>query len=66
MKKADIRIGGTYVAKVSGSLTTVRIMSESIYGGWNGQNIATGREVRIKTAARLRKPVEYSNLLTDH
>ncbi len=57
MKKADIRIGGTYTAKVSGKLTTIRIASESPYGGWNAVNVQTGREVRIRTAARLRKPV---------
>ncbi len=54
MKKRDVQIGGVYNAKVSGTMTKVRITSESIYGGWNGQNTATGREVRIKTAARLR------------
>ncbi len=57
MKKANVRIGGTYTAKVGGSVTTVRITSESQYGGWNGQNTVTGREVRIKTAARLRREV---------
>ncbi len=57
MKKADIRIGGTYVAKVSGKLAKVRITNESVHGGWYGVNTDTGREVRIKTAARLRKPV---------
>ena len=54
MKKRDVEIGGMYQAKVSGELTRIRIDSESRYGGWNGTNLRTGRQIRIKTAARLR------------
>lgn len=54
MKKADVEIRGIYVAKVSGRLVTVRIDSESPYGGWDGTNLATRRSVRIRSAARLR------------
>jgi hypothetical protein len=43
----------TFVANVSGNRTTVRILGESLHGGWNAENTATGREVRIRTAARL-------------
>jgi len=57
MKKQDIRIGGTYEARVSGRVTRVRITSENVNGGWNAVNNATQREIRIRTAARLRKPV---------
>jgi len=57
MKKADVEIGSTYIVKVSGVLAKVRITGESPYGGWNGRNLATGREVRIRSAARLRRPV---------
>ncbi len=56
MKKRDIEIGTTYIAKVSGVLAKVRITGESPYGGWRGKNLATGREVRIRSAARLRRP----------
>ena len=56
MKRQDIRIGSTYIAKVSGVLTKVSITRESPYGGWCGTNLATGREVRIRSAARLRRP----------
>ena len=56
MKKQDIQIGFTYMAKVSGVLTKVRIISQSPYGGWKAINLATGREVRIRSAARLRRP----------
>jgi hypothetical protein len=48
-------IGNAYEARVSGKVTTVRILSKSTYGkGWVAKNEATGREVRILTAARLR------------
>lgn len=57
MKKAEIKIGSRYVAKVSGALTTVYIDSESRYGGWNATNVKTGRAVRIKSAQRLRRKV---------
>jgi len=58
MKKRDIEIGNTYIAKVSGVLAKVRITGESPYGGWHGKNLATGREVRIRSAARLRRPAD--------
>jgi hypothetical protein len=56
MKKNDITIGGVYVCKVSGKLVPVRIVQASPTGGWQAVNVATGREVRVKTAARLRRP----------
>ena len=54
MKKSEIKIRGVYVAKVSGQLVSVRIDRESHYGGWDATNLATGRAVRIRSAARLR------------
>mgnify|MGYP005850026351 CR=1 FL=1 len=54
MKKHEVRLGGLYVAKVSGTLTRVRLERESRYGGWEAVNLATGRPVRIRSAARLR------------
>ncbi len=56
MKKAQVEVGTTYIVKVSGVLAKVRITGESPYGGWNGRNLATGREIRIRSAARLRRP----------
>jgi hypothetical protein len=41
MKKRDIKIGETYLAKVSGKLAPVRITNESIHGGWNAVNTTT-------------------------
>ena len=58
MKKADVTIGALYVVKVSGVLTTVRLDAESPFGGWLGTNTKTGRQVRIRGAARLRRVVE--------
>ena len=57
MKAKDVRIGGVYVAKISGKLTRVRLTGESGRGGWDAVNIATGRAVRIKTVAKLRHEV---------
>lgn len=54
MKKAEIEIGGVYVAKVSERIVTVRIDSMATYGGWHATNLETGRTVHIRTAARLR------------
>lgn len=54
MKKSEVRTGGVYVAKVSGTLTRVRIHRESRYGGWEATNLATNRPVHIRSAARLR------------
>lgn len=57
MKKNEITIGGTYAAKVSGKVVPVRITAESRYGGWEAVNTQTRRTIRIRSAARLRRPV---------
>ncbi len=58
MKKKDVEIGKTYIVKVSGKLVPVKLVSKYEYGrGWNGKNMKTGRDVRIKTAAKLRRLV---------
>ena len=54
MQKQNIKVGSTYIVKVSGTLAKVRLTREHPRGGWFGTNLATGREVRIRTAARLR------------
>ena len=54
MKKAEVKIGETYTAKVSGLLTKVRITAESPYGGWDAINLGTNHAVRIRGAQRLR------------
>ena len=57
MKKHEVTVGGVYAAKVSGKVVPVRITAESPYGGWQAVNLQTERAVRIRSAARLRRPV---------
>jgi hypothetical protein len=57
MKKAQVRIGGRYAAKVSAGVTVVKITGENRYGGWDAINEKTGRGVRIRSAQRLRQEV---------
>ena len=57
MKKSEVKIGGTYTAKVNGKVAKVRIDAENPHGGWDATNLATNRKVRIKTAQRLRAAV---------
>jgi len=58
MKKNEVSVGKTYWANITGDRVPVRIESESPHGGWIGRSIKTGREVRIKTAARLKGECE--------
>ena len=60
MQKNNVKVGTTYIVKVSGALAKVRLTREHPRGGWYGTNLATGREVRIRTAARLRSEVPTS------
>ncbi len=56
MKQADVEIGEVYAVKVSGKMAPVVIDEEHSNGGWVGTNQDTNRQVRIKTARRLRMP----------
>ena len=56
MKKDQIKIGGTYMAKVTDKVVPVRIDAENSHGGWDATNMATNKKVRIKSAQRLRGP----------
>jgi len=57
MKKNEVKIGGTYTAKVNGKVAKIRIDAENPHGGWDATNLETNRKVRIKTAQRLRAAV---------
>lgn len=57
MKSSDVVIGGIYTAKVSGNVQEVKIEATSPHGGWVARNMATKREVRIKSSRRLRRLV---------
>jgi len=54
MKRQNIEVGRTYLVKVSGRLVPVRLEAEHSNGGWTGVNKETRRQVRVRTAARLR------------
>ncbi|HUT54383.1 MAG TPA: hypothetical protein VM658_13420 [bacterium] len=54
MKRKDVEVGRTYLVKVSGKLVPVRLEAEHPNGGWTGVNKETRRQVRVRTAARLR------------
>ena len=56
MKKDQIRVGGTYLAKVTDKVVPVRLDAENPRGGWDATNLATNKKVRIKSAQRLRGP----------
>ena len=53
MKKNDVRLGTTYIVKISGTLTKIKLTRECRYGGWYGTNLNNGRENHIPTAARI-------------
>ena len=65
MQKRNVKVGSTYIVKVSGTLTKVRLTREHERGGWYGTNLATGREIRIRTAARLRSEVPSAAAITE-
>jgi len=59
MRKTDVSVGKVYIVKVSGKLVPVRLLNETSRGGWMGVNLNTDREIRIKTAGRLRREIDY-------
>ena len=63
MKKNEVKVGQTYLAKVSDKVVPVRIDGENPHGGWDATNEATGKKVRIKSAQRLRGAVHKSRPL---
>ena len=58
MRASQVSIGRTYAVKVSGRIVPVRLEGPSVFGGWNGTNLVSGRAVRVKTAGRLRYELE--------
>ena len=69
MKKADVKIGGEYYAKVTNKKVVVRIDAENRSGGWDATNLSTNKKIRIKTAQRLqgvaRKRSDTTKTTTD-
>ncbi len=66
MKAKDVKLGETYAVKVSGKIQPVKLTREANdfadrngsrhSGGWHGINQNTGRDIRIRSAAKLRYP----------
>jgi hypothetical protein len=56
MRKDQVHVGHTYIAKISDKLTRVRIDGENAHGGWDATNLGTNKKVRIKSPAKLRGP----------
>ena len=56
MRKDQVHVGHTYVARISDKLTRVRIDGENAHGGWDATNLTTNKKVRIKSPAKLRGP----------
>jgi hypothetical protein len=65
MQKSDVKIGGTYVAKVTNRIVHVRIDAVSRYGGWDATNLATEKKIRIKSAQRLRGELGATSAAAD-
>jgi hypothetical protein len=45
----------------SGRIQPARLVAHSPHGGWIGRNLRTGRDVRIRTAGKLRYPSQQTN-----
>lgn len=58
MRKSHVKIGSVYGVKVSGTIQPVRIDRECAFH-MIGTNLNSGREVRIRTAARCRFEMEW-------
>ena len=58
MKSKDVKIGVTYLAKVSKVVVPVKVHSINPRGGWWGTNMITGRTVQIRGPQRLREEVK--------
>ncbi len=65
MKKDEVAIGRTYMAKVSDKVVPVRIDLEHPRQGWFGTNQVTNKRVHIKSAQRLRSEVGRNGMADD-
>lgn len=57
VRKAEVELGGRYYLRWNRTLVPVCILRPCRTGGWWALSERTGREVRIKTGARLKGPV---------
>lgn len=72
MKKAEIKVGGYYKAKVSGNIVTVRVDDIEDNNSWPGRkastryavtNLKTGRKTTFRSAAKFRSATEKNPIL---
>lgn len=70
MLKKDVVVGGIYLMKVSGKIAPVLIQRETAGDrgpqqrtNWIGVNLKTNRQVRIKSAAKLRERIYVKDLI---
>src|SRR5215211_4440672 len=54
MKREEVEVGGTYLAKVGARSVEVRIERENGKGGWEAKSVATGKPIRLKDPKHLR------------
>ena len=54
MKKEKVKLGQTYVVKVSGKVAPVKLTAVNPHGGYDGVNQETKKTVRVRNAGRLR------------
>ena len=58
MRKAEVEIGRYYRVKVSGQVVPVVLTRYyHTFSGWYGRNLFTGRNIKIRSAARLRSEI---------
>jgi len=65
MKKADVKCGALYRAKVRGTVEVVRVTREHEKGGWWALVLSTQRPVRIGDPARLLCPCDRNGKAVD-
>jgi hypothetical protein len=70
--KKDVVVGERYVARLGQFFAVVRIDAVGHRGGWAATNLVTGRQVHIKSAQKLRRVANdsdlarYSQIREDH
>lgn len=63
MLKSEVQIDGHYTAKVSGKIAIVKICCPANHGqGYCATNVITGRDISIKSAAKLRQFIPLDKL----
>ncbi|KKW13232.1 MAG: hypothetical protein UY48_C0003G0054 [Candidatus Gottesmanbacteria bacterium GW2011_GWB1_49_7] len=58
MKKENVVLGHVYAVRVGRDIRPVKLEGTHYLCGWVGRNLQTGRQIRVKTAARLRYDLE--------